>query len=80
LARRLNSPNKLGVRENLILLMPQIHVIFMFFHSHILYSLQTLSQLDLRLNKIGVKGAQYLSEALKQNRVSSNQHCFHVFR
>jgi len=52
----------------------------MFFHSHILYSLQTLSQLDLRLNKIGVKGAQYLSEALKQNRVSSNQHCFHVFR
>ena len=51
----------------------------MFFDSHILYSLQTLSQLDLRLNKIGVKGAQYLSEALKQNRVSSNQRCFHVF-
>ena len=51
----------------------------MFFHSHILYSLQTLSQLDLRINKIGAQGAQYLSEALKQNTVSWNPYCFHVF-
>jgi len=51
----------------------------MFFHSHILYSLQTLSQLNLHLNEIREKGAQYLSEALKQNTVSWNQHCFHVF-
>ena len=52
----------------------------MFFHSHILYSFQTLSQLDLYGNQIGDEGAQCLSEALKKNRVSSNQHCFHVFR
>jgi len=51
----------------------------MFFDSHILYSLQTLSQLDLYSNKIGDEGAQYLSEALKQNTVSLNPHCFHVF-
>ena len=51
----------------------------MFFDSHILYSLQTLSQLDLYNNKIGDEGAQYLSEALKQNTVSWNPHCFHVF-
>ena len=51
----------------------------MFFRSHILYWLQTLAQLNIRLNKIGDEGAQYLSEALKQNTVSWNQHCFHVF-
>jgi len=51
----------------------------MFFHSHILYSLQTLSQLNLGYNNIRDEGVQYLSEALKQNRVSSNQRCFHVF-
>ena len=50
----------------------------MFFHSHILYSLQTLSQLNLHLNEIREKGAQYLSEALKQNTVSWNPHWFHV--
>jgi len=52
----------------------------MFLHTHILYSLQTLSQLNLRLNEIGDEGAKYLSEALKQNTVSLNQHYFHVFR
>jgi len=51
----------------------------MFFHTHILYSLQTLAQLNLYGNQIGAEGAQYLSEALKQNTVSWNQHCFHVF-
>jgi len=51
----------------------------MFFHNHILYSLQTLSQLNLYGNRIGDEGAQYLSEALKQNTVSWNPHCFHVF-
>jgi len=50
----------------------------MFFHTHILYSLQTLSQLDLGYNQIRDKGAQYLSEALKQNTVSWNPHWFHV--
>ena len=67
---RLNSQHKLGVKENLILLMQQTHVAFMFFHNHIPYSLQTLSYLDLGYNKIGVEGARYLSEALKQNTVS----------
>jgi len=42
----------------------------MFFHSHILYSFQTLSQLDLYGNQIGDEGAQCLSEPLKKNRVS----------
>ena len=51
----------------------------MFFHDHILYSLQILLQLKLRRNEIGDEGARYLSEALKQNTVSLNQHCFHVF-
>jgi len=51
----------------------------MFFDSHILYFLQTLSQLNLDSNKIGDEGARYLSEALKQNTVSWNPHCFHVF-
>ena len=51
----------------------------MFFHTHILYSLQTLSYLNLGQNEIGDKGARYLSEALKQNTVSLNQRCFHVF-
>jgi len=51
----------------------------MFFHSHILYWLQTLSQLDLGYNKIRDEGAQYLSEALKKNTVSWSPHCFHVF-
>jgi len=51
----------------------------MFFHTHILYWLQTLSQLDLDSNKIGAQSAQYLSEALQKNRVSLNQRCFHVF-
>jgi len=51
----------------------------MFFHSHILYWLQTLSKLYLYSNKIGDEGAQYLSEALKQNAVSLNKRCFHVF-
>ena len=76
---RLNSQHKLGVRENLILLMQQTHVAFMFFHNHIPYSLQILVKLDLGYNKIEAKGAQYLSEALQKNTVSLNQHCFHVF-
>ena len=50
----------------------------MFFHNHILYSLQTLSQLNLGYNNIRVEGAQYLSEALQKNTVSLNQRCFHV--
>ena len=50
----------------------------MFFHTHILYWLQTLSQLDLDSNKIGAQSAQYLSEALQKNTVSLNQRCFHV--
>ena len=52
----------------------------MFLHTHIPYSFQTLSQLDIGNNQIRDEGAQYLSEALKQNTVSWNQHCFHVFR
>ena len=51
----------------------------MFLHTHILYWLQTLSQLNLGYNEIGAEGARYLSEALQKNTVSWNQHCFMFF-
>ena len=56
----------------------QNKTLFIFFHHHFSYLLQTLTELDLQYNQIGAEGAQYLSEALKINKVSSKQHSFHL--
>ncbi len=44
-----------------------------------MHFIQTLTQLNLSINRIGAQGAQYLGEALQKNSVRLNDHFLHFY-